>query len=264
MFDETAFIEAYKSGNESSIPPSLLCQVYATSLVYWNQYRVLAPHPKPDIRYAVNLSVAALHEDFTAPGLSTLGSSLIDLTGRAVFSATGNAISSGRNVALSHCLGLNRDPSNWKLPRAEKNHRIRIWWGVVIHDRWASYGHGVPSQISRNQYDVPLPTPEVLVPHNNPSQQRLRTAQSFIALCQLTEILGDLLPLVYGLQAKPGKETSKILRRIRADLDAWEDSLPEYLRPQQQDTTTLVSGSSNLHLSFLSLKMLVCRVELQV
>ncbi|KAL1952440.1 hypothetical protein VTO42DRAFT_5476 [Malbranchea cinnamomea] len=263
IFDETAFIEAYKSGNESSIPPSLLCQVYATSLVYWNQYRVLAPHPKPDIRYAVNLSVAALHEDFTAPGLSTLGSSLIDLTGRAVFSMTGNAISSGRNVALSHCLGLNRDPSNWRLSRAEKNHRIRIWWGVVIHDRWASYGHGVPSQISKNQYDVPLPTLDVLLPQHNPSRQRMQTAQCFIALCQLTEILGDLLPLVYNLQPKPPKETSKILRRIRADLDAWEDALPDYLRPQLHDTANLVSGSSNLHLSFLSLKMLVSRVELQ-
>jgi hypothetical protein len=31
---------------------------------------------------------------------------------------------------------LNRDPSNWKLSQAEKDQRIRLWWGVVIHDRW--------------------------------------------------------------------------------------------------------------------------------
>lgn len=135
IFDEQVFLEAYKAG-DGSLPPPLMCQVYAMSLIYWNQSPVLAPHPKPDIRYAVNLAVAALHEEFSAPGLSTLGAALIDLTGRPIFSMTGNAINTGRTVALSHCLGLNRDPSNWKLSRAEKNNRIRLWWAVVIHDRW--------------------------------------------------------------------------------------------------------------------------------
>jgi hypothetical protein len=106
------------------------------SLVYWNMYPSLAQHPRPDIRYAVNLAVAALHEEFSAPGLSTLSASLIDLTGRPIFSMTGNALNGGRTVALSHCLGLNRDPNTWKLSPQEKNHRIRLWWGVTIHDRW--------------------------------------------------------------------------------------------------------------------------------
>lgn len=112
------------------------------SLIYWGRYRSLASHPKPDIQYAVNLAVAALHEEFSAPGLSTLSAALIDLTGRPIFSMTGNAINSGRTVALSHCLGLNRDPTNWKLSLSEKNQRIRLWWGVVVHDRWyVSYGN---------------------------------------------------------------------------------------------------------------------------
>ncbi|EFQ99729.1 hypothetical protein MGYG_02743 [Nannizzia gypsea CBS 118893] len=218
IFDEEAFLSGYEA-QDDSVPPALLCQVYATSLIYWNQSPILAPHPKPDV--------------------------------------------SGRTVALAHCLGLNRDPSNWKLSRAEKNQRIRLWWGVVIHDKWASYGHGVPPHISRNQYDVPLPTISVLVPQANPTQQRVRTAHCYIALCQLTEILGDLLPLVYGLQPRPSKETSKILRRMRSDLDRWEDSLPDWLKvPQDQDTPS-TSGASSMQLAFLALKMLVCRVELQ-
>lgn len=135
IFDEASFLESYKSDN-GSLPPAVMCQVYAQSLIYWGQSQTLAPHPKPDIRYAVNLAVAALHEEFSAPGLSTLSASLIDLTGRPIFSMTGNAINSGRTVALSHILGLNRDPSSWKLSRAEKHQRIRLWWGVLIHDRW--------------------------------------------------------------------------------------------------------------------------------
>ncbi|EEP76884.1 conserved hypothetical protein [Uncinocarpus reesii 1704] len=262
IFDEHVFMEAYKLG-DGSLPPPLMCQVYAMSLIYWNQSPVLAPHPKPDIRYAVNLAVAALHEEFSAPGLSTLGAALIDLTGRPIFSMTGNAINTGRTVALSHCLGLNRDPSNWKLSQAEKNNRIRLWWAVVIHDRWASYGHGVPSQISRNQYDVPLPTIDMLVPHASATQQRFRAAHGYIFLCRLTEILGDLLPLVYGLQPKNPKDTSKIVRRMRTELDRWEDSLPEWLRSPQIENAAPTSGSSSLQLAFLAVKMLVCRIELQ-
>lgn len=109
------------------------------SLVYWKHTPKLACHPKPDVRYAVNMTVAALHEEFSAPGLSTISAALIDLTGRPIFSMTGNAISCGRMLSLANCLGLNRDPSLWKLSQQEKDHRIRLWWGVVIHDRW--YGH---------------------------------------------------------------------------------------------------------------------------
>ncbi|KAL2371790.1 C6 transcription factor [Blastomyces gilchristii SLH14081] len=262
IFDETSFLESNRTDN-GSLPPALMCQVYAQSLIYWDQSRVLAPHPKPDIRYAVNLAVAALHEEFSAPGLSTLSASLIDLTGRPIFSMTGNAINSGRTVALSHSLGLNRDPSCWKLSRAEKHQRIRLWWGVLIHDRWASHGHGVPPQINKNQYDVPLPTVQVLIPQGSPSQQRIKSAECYIALCQLTETLGDLLPLIYGLQPKSQNETSKTLRKLRTNLDSWEDSLPEWLKSSPADSPTPVSGSSSLYLAWLTLKMLICRVELQ-
>lgn len=106
------------------------------SLVYWKHTTKLACHPKPDVRYAVNMTVAALHEEFSAPGLSTISAALIDLTGRPIFSMTGNAISCGRMISLAHCLGLNRDPCMWKMSEREKNNRIRLWWGVVIHDRW--------------------------------------------------------------------------------------------------------------------------------
>jgi hypothetical protein len=80
----------------------------------------------------------------------------------------------------------------------------------------------------------------------------------------LTEILGELLPLVYDLQPKNHKETSKKLRYIRTALDVWEDSLPEWLMLSDQDLEAPVSGSSSLHLGFLALKMLRCRVELHV
>lgn len=136
IFDGESFWEAYMSDCPSEPPASLLCQLYSMSLIYWKHTPKLACHPKPDVRYAVNMTVAALHEEFSAPGLSTISAALVDLTGRPIFSMTGNAISCGRTVSLSHCLGLNRDPTNWRLSQSEKYNRIRLWWGVVIHDRW--------------------------------------------------------------------------------------------------------------------------------
>ncbi|OJJ51266.1 hypothetical protein ASPZODRAFT_138373 [Penicilliopsis zonata CBS 506.65] len=266
ILDGEAFWESFISEDPTDPPASLLCQVYSMSLVYWKHTPKLACHPKPDVRYAINQTVAALHEDFSAPGLSTISCALIDLTGRPIFSMTGNAISCGRTVSLAHCLGLNRDPSNWKLSRLEKNLRIRLWWGVVIHDRWGSFGHGVPSQISKNQYDVPIPTIDVLVPPAFRTTERVRAAQCHIALCRLTEILGELLPLVYGLQHKFTSDTVKkvrqTIRQIRNDLDMWEDCLPDWFKSPTGSSEQIWGSSSSLKLSFLAVKMLVSRVEL--
>ncbi|KAJ5384850.1 Transcription factor [Penicillium concentricum] len=262
IFDGESFWESYIAEDLHDPPAALVCQVYSMSLVYWKHTQKLACHPKPDVRYAINMTVAALHEEFSAPGLDTISAALIDLTGRPIFSMTGNAVSCGRMLSLANCLGLNRDPSNWKLSPAEKNQRIRLWWGVVIHDRWGSFGHGVPPQISKNQYDVPLPTVDVLVPSNLRTTERVRAAHCHIYLCRLTETLGELLPLVYGLQHKPARETSKKLRQIRTDLDIWEDSLPDWLRGPTIHTGERIYGASSLQLAFLAVKMLVSRVEL--
>ncbi|CDM33634.1 transcriptional regulator family: Fungal Specific TF [Penicillium roqueforti] len=262
IFDGESFWESFIADDLHDPPAALVCQVYSMSLVYWKHTQKLACHPKPDVRYAINMTVAALHEEFSAPGLDTISAALIDLTGRPIFSMTGNAVSCGRMLSLANCLGLNRDPSNWKLSQAEKNQRIRLWWGVVIHDRWGSFGHGVPPQISKNQYDVPLPTVEVLVPSNLRTTERVRAAHCHIYLCRLTETLGELLPLVYGLQHKPARETSKKLRQIRTDLDIWEDSLPDWLRGPTIHTGERIYGASSLQLAFLAVKMLVSRVEL--
>lgn len=77
----------------------------------------------------------ALQEEFLAPGMSTVHAALLDLNGRPTTSITGNTINSGRTVGLSHILGLNRDPWTWKVSESEKNTRVRLWWGVLIHDR---------------------------------------------------------------------------------------------------------------------------------
>lgn len=95
----------------------------------------------------------------------------------------------------------------------------------------------------------------------NSSRAHEKSSEGFIALCSLTEILGRVLPLVYDLKGNTQKETLKTIRRVETDLDEWEDSLPDYLMRSPGEEVA-VSGSSSLHLTFLSLKMLICRVSL--
>lgn len=47
-------------------------------------------------------------------------------------------------------------------------------------------------------------------------------------------------------------------------MDEWEDELPYFLRPNGSDLQRDAPGALNLQLSFLAVKMLICRVAVQV
>ncbi|TEY86444.1 hypothetical protein BOTCAL_0008g00180 [Botryotinia calthae] len=227
IIDENNFSQLYSKGDKS-LSPALMCDILASSLVHWRQSPDLKPFPVPDQRYCWNLAVESLQGDFLAPGLSTLYAALLDLSGRPVVSITGNTLNSGRTVALAHSLELNRDPSRWRISDHEKNLRTRLWWGVLIHDRWSSLAHGVPAHIRRNEYDVPLPILEGLLTEGNHEISRIRPAECFILLCELTEVLGDILPLLYDRRCRPITEINKLLRQLETNLDNWEESLPQW------------------------------------
>lgn len=102
---------------------------------------------------------------------------------------------------------------------------------------------------------------------DNHSQQldiHFTGAKSFIALCQLTEILGDVLPLIYNLRSRGQDASLKSLRKLELILDNWEDSLPEWQKGSSPEFQREAPGALNLHLSFLALRMNICRISLQV
>ena len=126
----------------------------------------------------------------------------------------------------------------------------------------SSFAHGIPPVVSRTQYDVPVPVLAEIVPETVQSEYRIKAAESFIRLCTLTVILGDVLPLVYDLNTNQ-KDVWKQIRRLETDLDGWEDSLPSYLQPAAGDQPS-VSGSSSLRLGYLSVRLLLNRIALHV
>ncbi len=117
----------------------MLCEFFAVALTVWNQSDELKRHLKPDCKFVWNLAVEALQQDFLAPGLSTICSVLLDMSGRPVAGVLGNTINNGRAVALARSLGLNHNPQHWKRPSAEKALRIRLWWATLIHDYWCVF-----------------------------------------------------------------------------------------------------------------------------
>ena len=89
-------------------------------------------------------------------------------------------------------------------------------------------------------------------------------ASCFVALSTLTEVLGHCLEHVYRLDkdypSRPGMAPFD-LERLLTD---WEDSLDENLRRLVIRGTGLVAnGAANLRLSYLSVKLLIRRSQLQ-
>lgn len=106
-------------------------------MTYWNLCPTLSLRTRPDVMFIWLQANEALNsETFLSPGLSTILAMLLNIGGRPSTSVFGNGGLVGVAVARANALGLNRDPSDWNIPHAEKIARIKVWWLIVMQDRW--------------------------------------------------------------------------------------------------------------------------------
>ena len=273
-----SFLNVYSTHKEK-ISPALLCTLYAISLIYWNNSPKLRSSRSPDIRYIWNQAIEAIHSElFLSPGISTVMAMLLNIGGRPSTSIFGNGGMVGTAVALCNALGLNRDPSQWTISPVEKRFRIRIWWLIVIHDRWypslypltylplishprCSLAYGTPLQIHRAQYDVPIPTLSDLCSPSAPPSH-VAAAHIFIALTTLTDILTHYLEHIYHVSPTLSPLPSISMSSL---LTTWESSLPSPTRHIILRGTDLTApGAANLRLAYLATKLLLRRIELDL
>ncbi|KAK2745986.1 hypothetical protein FQN55_005808 [Onygenales sp. PD_40] len=142
------------------------------------------------------------------------------------------------------------------------NIRIKIWWLVVVHDRCLAYG--IPLQIHRAQHDVPIPsTQDLSTPDASPAQ--VTATAIFIALISLTEVLGRYLEYVYQL-TKDSQETPETSTTdLELLLGEWEETLSSDVRRVVIRGTDLSApGAANLRLSYLAVKLLLRRIQLDL
>lgn len=243
---------------------ALLCNLYANSLIYWNDSPKLRAGRTPDIRFIWNQANEALHSElFLSPGISTVMSIVLNVCGRPSTSMFGNGGMLGTAVALSNALGLNRDPSSWSISPLEKSLRIRIWWLVVLHDRWCSLAYGTPLQVQRAQYDVSLPSVNDICSVDASSDHQV-AASIFIALLGLTDVLARYLEHVY-IVSKDSASLEYSPFDLEQFLSEWEESLTGDIRLLILRGTNLDGpGAANLRLAYLAVKLLLRRIQLDL
>lgn len=100
-------------------------------------------------------------------------------------------------LAIAECLGLNIDPSGWRLPRKEKMLRRRLWWLMHMSHTWQALVCGRPSHINASNWDVSELTPDDFEGQEHDDDQVresiLRQVPICIAQCQLGLIAADVL-----------------------------------------------------------------------
>ncbi|KAK2814059.1 hypothetical protein FQN50_000463 [Emmonsiellopsis sp. PD_5] len=127
-----------------------------------------------------------------------------------------------------------------------------------------SLAYGIPLQIHRAQHDVPIPSEQDLsTPDASPAQ--VTATAIFIALISLTEVLGRYLEYVYRL-TKDSQETSETSTiDLEILLGEWEETLSSDVRRVVIRGTDLSApGAANLRLSYLAVKLLLRRIQLDL
>ncbi|OCT45768.1 putative C6 transcription factor [Cladophialophora carrionii] len=256
--EEECIMSRCKDRNQ--LPQTFFVNLVAYALFYWDASPALSGYARPDQDFAWQTAVAANITDMQKGDLGTIVSICIDIAGRPSRCLVKNVADVARAVALSHAIGLNHDCSEWKISDMEKRLRWRAWWAVVIQDRWFNFAQGTPPYISKGHYDVPLPTVELLTQGRGGSVKHARAADVYIHLCRLTEIVGDVLPLIYHIRSGNDSIAAEQTSRSEIELNRWMESRPSWLNLNDFHNRPPVPGLVNLQLSYLSVRMLLRRI----
>jgi len=122
-----------------------------------------------------------------------------------LWSGSMGAIKAERQATgAAHLLGLHLDPTNWMLPRWEISLRKRLWWSLVIQDKWRALLYGRPSKwvthhplsdhlltdsLQRSNHRVSLPTIDDGDWGKYASPSDRLSFETFIATCKLTKLI---------------------------------------------------------------------------
>lgn len=251
-----------KINDRQTLPRTFIVNFIAFVSFYWKMSSDLMLNVRPDQDFAWSVAVQAMTADIQKGDMAAVVSTIFNVAGRPSKGFVSNMTSVSRIVALSHSCGLNHDCREWKIAEPEKRLRWKVWWAILIHDRWLNFAQGTPPHINKAHYDVPMPTVELLAGNRINIETHHRAAQCYIELCRLTEIIGDVLPLIYHIRSGNDGVAAEQTSRSEIELNRFNHSRPRWIdylnfdaekRPQ-------VPGLVNLHLSYLAVRMLLRRI----
>lgn len=100
-------------------------------------------------------------------------------------------------LAMAESLGLNVDPSDWRLPQKEVRLRRRLWWLLIAEHTWQAVVFGRPSHLNESSWDVsPLSHDDFegdLYPDDDVRAAIVTNIPLCLANCDLSSITADVL-----------------------------------------------------------------------
>lgn len=258
LIDEQGFVN--RLNGKHAISRTFLSTFVAYILFYWNMGPELMLHPRPDQDFAWSVAVQAMNADIQKCDINAILTIVLNVAGRPSLGFVNNMMSVARAVAISHSCGLNHDSREWKIPEHEKRLRWKVWWAVLIHDRWLNFAQGTPPHINKAHYDVPIPTIEFLASDRKSIPKHYRAAECYIEFCKLTEIIGDVLPLIYHIRSGNDNVAAQQTSKSEIELNRWHQHRPKWIDYNNFESRPAIPGLVNLQISYLSVRMLLRRL----
>ncbi|EWG44722.1 hypothetical protein FVEG_15710 [Fusarium verticillioides 7600] len=259
----------------------LLAGVYALALPFtpWDEKLCLdSAYFKPDVNDLWQVSYTCLQKELHFPRLSTIQIFILLLnhTPFDVVVVENPFVWSlaASMLAMAQSLGLNVNPSGWKLPAWEVRLRRRLWWAVYVEYTWRAVTHGRSSMISDDDWDVsPLTSADFTIDPTAsiPENIRDQSLDYFIRLCSLTEITSAICRQFFSLRAASRPQILDSLleqaRGPRQQLLKWLEDLPESLalrpEPSDSDADDSVKSHRSLYVAYYTTHILVLRALLR-
>ncbi|OCF32115.1 hypothetical protein I316_06271 [Kwoniella heveanensis BCC8398] len=119
------------------IPFALLAGIIAHSTMYLESTRTLT-------KILWSHVLVGLDAEYRQPRLQTLQLAILLLSSRPSENVGQREIGLARAVGAANLLGLHVDSTSWRLPLWERRLRKRIWWTLLIHDKWRALLFGRP------------------------------------------------------------------------------------------------------------------------
>lgn len=262
IIDPKQFYAAYNHpGNTDNIDVGLLAGVLAIS-VSWTKYdpalcMMNFPRQLHDNLFAECL--VAVERTLKKPTVETVQGLLLLMQWQTEQHEDFRAqLNRSKLVSVAFSFGLHLNCHDWNISSDEKIMRERLWWSVYLVEKWVSTNLGVPSAITLENTTWNC---ELFVSDN----AEIPLFKNFI---KLTRILDKVITDLYSLRGCKERYLDVTTTIAKADeylteLERWRTELPPEIREMSPRSAMELKQNGILHLSELTVSVLLHRIKLR-
>lgn len=219
--------------NQKQIPCSLLAVVYSLACQFWDKSPALRHLICPNATRLRPYIYSILTVEIRAPNLNVLQAMLLYLQLPPLIiresNHPGHWAMTTLTVAIAQDIGLHVDPDKWKISLQERKLRRILWWSVYVHDKWMAHWLGRPSHIRKGDWAVePLTLNDFANTEGMLSVDEVVQGKTFMTLCELSEILSEVLDSLYSLQSNVEEmdmdQSASLAQKFLRRLQHWRET----------------------------------------